>query len=138
VEKIGMRKIGHAALIGYILVTSIHAFAGFSGVTSFALFVVLQSGMMLCFSLTGGNFGAMAMENMGSVAGMASSLQGFASTLLAALVGILIGQQFNGSVTPIYAGCCIAGIAALVIVLATEHGRLFVPLQPRDADTGSI
>jgi DHA1 family bicyclomycin/chloramphenicol resistance-like MFS transporter len=138
VEKIGMRKIGHTALIGYILVTAIHAFAGFSGTESLILFIVMQSGMMLCFSLTGGNFGAMAMEKMGSVAGMASSLQGFASTMLAAAVGMLIGQQFNGSVTPIYAGCCLAGITALVIVLATEHGRLFVPLQPRDADTGSI
>jgi MFS transporter, DHA1 family, multidrug resistance protein len=129
VERLGMRKIGHAALIGFIIVTATHAVVGFSGVENFILFIALQSAMMLCFSLTGGNFGAMAMENMGSVAGMASSLQGFVSTLLAAAIGSLIGHQFNGTVTPIYAGCCLAGMAALAIILMTEQGRLFVPRQ---------
>ena len=40
--------------------------------------------MMGCFGLATANFSAMAMENMGEIAGTASSLQGFITTLRAA------------------------------------------------------
>src|SRR3546814_7597545 len=40
-------------------------------------FSLLQAAMMGCFGLASANFGAMAMEPMGEVAGTAASLQGF-------------------------------------------------------------
>ena len=40
---------------------------------------------MFCFGLIAGNFGSMAMEPMGHIAGTASSAQGFISTTFGAL-----------------------------------------------------
>jgi len=71
------------------------------------------------------NFGAMAMEPVGSIAGIAASLQGFISTFSGALVGAFIGRQFNGTTVPLAAGGMCCGIISLGFVLLAEKGRLF-------------
>jgi DHA1 family bicyclomycin/chloramphenicol resistance-like MFS transporter len=75
----------------------------------------------------GSNFGALAMEPMGHIAGTASSVQGFCSTIGAALVGFFIGQQFDGSTVPLTLGYLGSGIVALAIVYVTEKGRMLRP-----------
>jgi DHA1 family bicyclomycin/chloramphenicol resistance-like MFS transporter len=80
---------------------------------------------MACFSLSVSNFGAMAMEPIGAVAGIGASLQGFISTFAGALMGAAIGRQFNGAATPLAAGSLICGLMGLVFVLFAEKGRLF-------------
>jgi DHA1 family bicyclomycin/chloramphenicol resistance-like MFS transporter len=82
--------------------------------------------MMFCFGLTIGNFGAMAMEPVGHVAGTASSVQGFITTLGGALIGFWIGQQFNGTVVPLMVSFSVLGFMAIAAVLVTERGRLFM------------
>jgi MFS transporter, DHA1 family, multidrug resistance protein len=82
--------------------------------------------MMMGFSLVAGNFGAMAMENMGKVAGMASSLQGSLSTISASVLGTVIGQAFNGTTVPLYFGYFLCGAVALIVVFVTERGQFFV------------
>jgi DHA1 family bicyclomycin/chloramphenicol resistance-like MFS transporter len=87
------------------------------------------------------NFGAMAMESMGSVAGIAASLQGCTGTAGGALVAALMGQQFNGSTVPLALGALLCGLAALGFVLLAERGRLFrahqlVPGEPAPAASG--
>jgi DHA1 family bicyclomycin/chloramphenicol resistance-like MFS transporter len=67
----------------------------------------------------------MAMDPVGSVAGIGASLQGFISTCGAALVGAVIGRLFNGSTVPLAAGALGCGLASLVFVLLAEKGRLF-------------
>jgi DHA1 family bicyclomycin/chloramphenicol resistance-like MFS transporter len=67
----------------------------------------------------------MAMEPMGHIAGTASSAQGFVSTTIGSTLGFLIGQQFNGSVTPMAVGFVVMGLTALGFVLVAERGRLF-------------
>ena len=80
---------------------------------------------MACISLSAPNFGAMAMEPVGSVAGIGASLQGFVSTFTAALVGAIIGRLFSGSTLPLAAGALCCGLMSLLFVLLAENGRLF-------------
>ena len=68
-------------------------------------FVVLQALSMTCIGLCGSNFGAMAMEPVGEIAGSASSVQGFITSIGAVVLGSLIGQSFNGSTLPLAIGC---------------------------------
>jgi MFS transporter, DHA1 family, multidrug resistance protein len=125
VERLGMRLISHTALIAFIAVTGLHLLIAALGWERIWTFVVLQSLTMAAFSLSVSNFGAMAMEPMGSIAGIAASLQGFISTFSGALVGILIGEQFNGSTVPLAAGSLFCGFVSLGFVLLAEKGRLF-------------
>jgi MFS transporter, DHA1 family, multidrug resistance protein len=127
VLRLGSRRVSHAALMGYIAIGGAHLLSSeFIGETlvSFALF---QFAIMFCAGLMGSNFGAMAMEPMGAIAGTASSVQGTISTLIAATIGIVVGQSFNATSIPVVMGFFGGGIGALIAVLYAEHGRLFRP-----------
>lgn len=125
VVRLGTRFVSHWALIGYIGFAALHLAVAMSGWETIYSFAVLQALTMGCFGLASANFGAMAMENMGAIAGSASSVQGFVATVGAATIGIAIGQAFDGSVVPLVAGFLVCGMLALVIVFVTERRRLF-------------
>jgi DHA1 family bicyclomycin/chloramphenicol resistance-like MFS transporter len=125
VERLGMRRISHTALLAYIAITGVHSIIALLGLEQLWIFVAFQSATMACFALTTSNFGAMAMEPVAAVAGIGASLQGFASTLGGALVGGVIGWQFNGTTVPLAAGSLYCGLASLLFVLLAEKGRLF-------------
>ncbi|RJT22689.1 MFS transporter [Chakrabartia godavariana] len=126
VKRFGMRMIGHGALFLMTFVAAAHATLSLTGQETLVSFIVLQMLMMMSFSFVAGNFGAMAMENMGRVAGMASSLQGSLGNLLGTVLGTIIGQSFNGTTAPLYIGFTGAGLVALLAVYVTEGGRFFV------------
>ena len=127
VGRFGTRVISHSALIGYILVSGLHALIAITGHETIWTFAPLQACMMFCFGLVGPNFGSMAMEPLGHVAGTASSVQGFVSTVAGALVGFYVGQHFDGTVVPLTLGFTLCSSLALVVVLVTEKGKLFRP-----------
>jgi DHA1 family bicyclomycin/chloramphenicol resistance-like MFS transporter len=125
VERLGMRLISHTALLSFLAVSALHLVIALLGWERIWTFVLLQAVGMACFSLSVSNFGAMAMEPVGSIAGIAASLQGFVSTFSGALVGALIGRQFNGTTVPLAGGALCCGLASLGFVLLAEKGRLF-------------
>jgi DHA1 family bicyclomycin/chloramphenicol resistance-like MFS transporter len=125
VERVGMHAISHAALVAYIGVTALHALVAWHGAESLVSFVVFQSVTMACFGLAVSNFGAIAMQPMGAIAGSAASIQGVISTIGGGAVATLIGQQWSGSVFFLPAGAFCCGIAALICVLIAEKARLF-------------
>lgn len=125
VERLGSRLIAHTALFGFIGFSALHAVVAWLGHDSLWMFAALQACKMFCFGFIAGNFGSMAMEPMGHIAGTASSAQGFISTIGGALLGFAIGQNFDGSTVPMAVGFVILGVAALLMVLAAEKGRLF-------------
>jgi len=125
VEKRGMRLVSHVSLLGYIAFASVHALIAVLGYETLWTFSLLQAGMMFCFGLTMSNFGSLAMEPLGHLAGTAASVQGFITTIGGALFGFWIGQMFDGTTVPLTLGFAGFGIAGLVAVLITEKGRLF-------------
>lgn len=125
VERLGMRRISHTALVAFIVISLVHVGVAAFGMEPLWAFVLLQGATMACFSLSVSNFGAMAMEPVGSVAGVGASLQGFLTTFVGALVGALIGRQFNGTIVPLAGGALACGLAGLLFALFAEKGRLF-------------
>jgi DHA1 family bicyclomycin/chloramphenicol resistance-like MFS transporter len=125
VDRLGTRLISHAALLGFTVIACVHVAVAAGGHDNIFSFAILQTAMMFCFGLLMGNFGAMSMEPLGHIAGSASSIQGFISTLAGALIGFAIGQCFNGTTVPLTLGFAGAGMIALVLVAYAEGGRLF-------------
>jgi MFS transporter, DHA1 family, multidrug resistance protein len=68
------------------------------------VFVLFQSASLAAFGLALSNFGAIAMEPLGAVAGIGASLQGFICQFFSALGGALIGRQFQGTTVPLAPG----------------------------------
>jgi DHA1 family bicyclomycin/chloramphenicol resistance-like MFS transporter len=67
------------------------------------------------------------MEPQGHIAGTASSLYGSITTIIGIVVGIIIGQSFDGTLRPFAIGFFLATLFAIAIVLVVEKGRLFQP-----------
>ncbi len=125
VGKIGMRRLSHGALIGFTAVSLIWFLLSLYGPIPLWLFLSLFAVAMFQFGWIGSNFNAISMEPLGHIAGTAASVQGFVQTLGGAAIGTMIGQSFNGTVTPLAAGFCGVGLVGIVCVLIAERGKLF-------------
>jgi DHA1 family bicyclomycin/chloramphenicol resistance-like MFS transporter len=80
---------------------------------------VLQGASVFTFGILAANLNALAMEPMGHIAGTASSVIGFVSTSAGALIGMVIGLMFNGTVIPLNGAYVVLALAALVIAYYT-------------------
>jgi MFS transporter, DHA1 family, multidrug resistance protein len=126
VMRLGMRRVSHAALLGFALISLLHLGIdlGF-GRPALAVFLPMLALALFFFGLIMPNFNALAMEPMGRIAGTASSFIGATTTGLAAWLGWVVGQHFDGTVTPLLAGFAGFGALGLALVMITERGRLF-------------
>lgn len=132
VGRFGMRRLSHGALLGFIGVNAIWFIAEIFGPEPlpFPLFIALFSISMFLFGWIGSNFNSLAMEPLGHVAGTASSVLGFTTTILGAALGAIIGQAYNGTALPLVAGYCLLSVIGLGFVLIAEKGQLFRPHNP--------
>ncbi|MBC7986952.1 MAG: multidrug effflux MFS transporter [Sphingomonadaceae bacterium] len=133
VVRLGTRLLSHWALLGFIGFAAVHVLVAWSGLETIWSFALLQALTMGCFGLAASNFGSMAMEEMGAIAGSAASVQGLFGTIGGTAIGIFIGQQFNGTTLPMALGFLVCGLLALGVVWLTEGGRLFHGREGRPA-----
>jgi DHA1 family bicyclomycin/chloramphenicol resistance-like MFS transporter len=129
VRRLGMRRLSHAATLGFLAVGALNfgAAALYEGRPPLALFGLGLAASHFLSSIAMSNFNAMAMEPLGAVAGTASSVLGFYTTLAGALIGLLIGQAFDATVLPLTLGYFGLGAVCLAAVLWAEGGVLFRP-----------
>ncbi|MFT9262792.1 MAG: multidrug effflux MFS transporter [Zymomonas mobilis subsp. pomaceae] len=126
VEKVGMHRLGHFALLMLIVTAALHSLLVLNNLETPWVFILMQGLTMFFFSLAVSNFGSIAMEPVGHIAGMASSIQGFFWLVGGSLLGTLIGQAYNGTPLPVTFGNAFYGCIALIFVLWVERGRLFI------------
>ncbi|MEO8176976.1 MAG: multidrug effflux MFS transporter [Sphingomicrobium sp.] len=125
VGRFGLRRVGHGGAAAFAAVTATHAAIATAGLESLTLFIVFQGLAMACFAFTSSNVGTLAMEHMGPIAGTASSVQGVVGTVGGAVIGLVIGQAFDGTPRPFLWGLAACALTAFAIILATEPKRLF-------------
>ena len=127
VERLGTRLISQAAVMALIALSVIHLIVIQAGQETLTSYMILQASSMTCIGLCGSNFGAMAMEPVGHIAGTASSVQGFITSIGAVLVGSAIGQSYAGTTLPLAIGYLLIGVAVLALIWVVEKGELFRP-----------
>jgi DHA1 family bicyclomycin/chloramphenicol resistance-like MFS transporter len=116
VERFGARRIARWSLTGFAaggtaLVVLALATGGRPG---FWPFVALLAPTLCCYSLTGPNLNALAMDPMRSVAGTAAAVIGTLQTGGGALIAAVIDRAYDGTVLPFTLGVLGAGIGALI------------------------
>lgn len=125
VERLGMRRISHSVLIGFILLSLTNSWLTLQFGETLWIFFPLFCLTFACFGMMGANFSALALEPLGKIAGTASAAYGFATSTVSSGIGYLVASQFNGSVVPILNGFVVLGITSLTLILITERGQLF-------------
>ena len=120
VGPLGMRRVSHTALVGFVIVAIVLCLAVKAGFANVWVFAGLISAEFFLFGLIAPNFNALAMEPQGRNAGMASSVIGGLSTAIGATAGGLIGRMFDGTPLPLAIGFAACSLITLAMVYALE------------------
>ncbi|MEO7248418.1 MAG: multidrug effflux MFS transporter [Novosphingobium sp.] len=130
VERFGARRVSHTALLAYIALSAGQVWLAHNPHETLWTFAPLVTLNLMLSGFIGANFGSIALQPFARIAGAASSVQSFTRVLLASIFGALIGQAYDQTARPLAYSFLIAGIAALLLVLFSENGRLFRRLNP--------
>jgi len=131
VERFGARRVSQSAVFAFMATSILQIAAALSGAETLWMFTALMMVNVGLVGFIGSNFGSIAMEDFGHMAGVASSYQSFARTLLAATVGAIIGQQYDGTTLPLAYAFLMCAVGGLALVFWAERGQLFT--RPRTA-----
>lgn len=131
VRRLGVRRLVHGATLGFIATAAVLTYVveRADGRPSLAVFVVIAGVQLMWYSLMFPNINTVAMDPMGSVAGMAAAVIGLMSIAGGAMLGSILDRMFDGTVRPIAYGFLAAGVSSLVVMLMIERGRMFKPLR---------
>ncbi|KIC11313.1 multidrug MFS transporter [Leisingera sp. ANG-M1] len=132
VVRIGMRRIVTVSLAAQIVITGGMLLVSGGSLPDpwmFGLFVGWQASVFFMVGTTVGNLNAMAMEPMGHIAGMAASVIGAISTVLAAAIAAPVGLLFDGSLVPLAAGLLIMACIAFLLMLQMAKAEARLPAE---------
>jgi DHA1 family bicyclomycin/chloramphenicol resistance-like MFS transporter len=130
VERFGARRVSHSGVLVFIVVSMVQVWASHYRPDSIAWFLPLMATNLGLLGFLGANFGSIAMQPFATIAGAASSIQTFFRMFGAAVVGLIIGQAYDGTAQPFAHALLICSVSALVLVSYSERGRLFRRLNP--------
>jgi len=133
VERFGARRVSHTGVFVFILVSMIQVWAAHYRPDSLAWFIPLMSANLALLGFLGANFGSIAMQPFAAIAGSASSVQTFFRMFGAAVVGLIIGQAYDGTAQPFAHALLVCSVGALLLVFYSERGMLFRRLNPPKA-----
>lgn len=133
VERFGARRVSHTALLVFIAVSAVQVWLAHLPHQTLWQFVPVMALNMCLVGFMGANFGSIALQPFARIAGAASSFQMFTRMVIAASLGALIGQAYDGTARPLAWSLLAGGLLALGLVLYSEQGRLFRRLIPPGA-----
>jgi MFS transporter, DHA1 family, multidrug resistance protein len=130
VERFGARRVSHTGVFVFIVVSMVQVWASHYRPDSLEWFIPLMATNLALLGFLGANFGSIAMQPFATIAGAASSIQTFFRMFGAAVVGLIIGQSYDGTAQPFAHALLICSTGALLLVSFSERGRLFRRLNP--------
>lgn len=130
VERFGARRVSHTALLVFILTGAGQLYLANQPHETLWQFVPIMTVNMCLMSFIGANFASISLQPFARKAGAAASAQAFIRMVIAANIGALIGQAFDGTARPLASALLASGCGCLALVLFSEKGRLFRRLLP--------
>jgi DHA1 family bicyclomycin/chloramphenicol resistance-like MFS transporter len=127
VGRLGMRYLITATLVGQLIVSTAMLGLTVSGMLTqalaFSAFIFWMISVFAMAGLTLGNLNALALEPVGHIAGMAASVAGSVSTVLAVMIAAPLGLAFNGNYIPLVSGIAVMALLALVLMLSIPRDK---------------
>lgn len=110
VGRVGMRRMVTATLLAQVAASAAMAATGLVALPfalAFAAYLAWTTGVFFGVGLTLGNLNALALEPVGHIAGMASSVVGAISTVAAVAIAVPLGLAFDGTAVPLAIGVAV-------------------------------
>lgn len=128
VLRLGMLRICKIALSVLIVVSAAFALIALAlnGHPPLWALMLYLATVFACVGMLFGNLYAAAMEPLGHVAGIGSSVVGSLATLISLPLATLVGQSYDGSVLPLVLGFAILGSCAALAIFWGEAGKTHI------------
>ena len=126
VMRLGMRLVVVWTFTALVALTAVLLAAIATGALpealAFPVHILWSMALFAMMSLTMGNLNAMAMEPVGHIAGMASSVISATSTVISVILAVPVGLALNGTVVPLMTGVLVfMGLALGIMALGTSR-----------------
>lgn len=127
VVRLGMRPLVRRALTLQVAAAGLFIAAlmiGLSPTTEVWFYFAWTITIFSMMGFTIGNLNALALEPLGHIAGLASSVMGSIATIIGAVIGGTIGQLYDGTALPLAVSTAVlAGAGALIMRWMPREGR---------------
>jgi len=123
VIKFGMRKLSNIAL--FLFTGTALLYVVLFGLTAnpplpiIIVFLIIQ---FLAIGFIFGNVRAIAMQPLGHIAGIAASLNGFISTIMAVAIATTIGYLMKSTAVPLFVGFLCSGTISILLIRSLSFG----------------
>lgn len=134
VERWGARRVSQGALLVFLGCGLLQLYLATQTHQTLWTFIPVQTVNMCMMGFIGANFGSISLQPFARIAGAAASAQGFLRMLAASVLGSIVGSAYDGTARPIALAFVITAALALLLVLYSEHGRLFRRVYPRGVE----
>lgn len=116
VMALGMRRMIEVGFCGQIALSALVLLTDSLSGVPFGVFLLWLVSIFFMAGLVIGNLNALAMEPVGHIAGLASSVMGAVATVLGVALAAPVGLMFNGTMIPLSAGVLVMSSLAFLIV----------------------
>ncbi len=118
VPRFGSRTIARTVMSMFVVIAaaSVVVTLASAGLPPFELFLVMVALLISLETASVPNVASLALEPMGHIAGVASSVIGTMNFAIGAFLGYLIDSRIEGTVTPLFVGMLVYGGLAVVCV----------------------
>lgn len=118
VMRLGMQRlVTFALLLKLVAALALWIACGyFSGVPPLWLFLVCGMPIFFSMGLLFGNINAMALEPLGHVAGLASSIISSSTSLIAVVLSLIVGAFYEFTITPLAMGYTAIAVIAIALL----------------------
>lgn len=120
VIRLGMRLLIRVTLLVQVFLSGIFALMMLTDMMPdaayFPMFIIWMTSVFFMAGMTMGNLNAIALEPMGHIAGMASSVTSAISTICAVAIAVPIGLTFDGTPLPLMIAVFCCAVLALLLM----------------------
>ncbi|WP_298357816.1 multidrug effflux MFS transporter [uncultured Litoreibacter sp.] len=116
VMAIGMRRMIEIGMGGQAILSAIVLILATTNGVPFAVFLIWNVSIFFMAGLVIGNLNALAMEPVGHIAGLASSVIGAVATVLGVALAIPLGLMFDGTLVPLAGGIMVLSLAGFGLI----------------------
>jgi MFS transporter, DHA1 family, multidrug resistance protein len=120
VMRLGMRRVIVVTYVAQVALTLLILMLDYTGLMPEALIfpghVLWSISVFAMMGLTQGNLSALAMEDLGHIAGFAASMMTAFSTVMASILAVPVGLAFDGTQIPLMVAVALFSALALALV----------------------
>ncbi len=130
VVRVGMKRVIKSTIVGCTLLSIPFLVVSLFLQPHLEIFLAFMFIHLFGYGLLLGNLSSLAMQPLGSIAGLGASIIGATSTLISVPLSIFIGSFYNNSTVPLALGFLMVGILSLFIITLQHRHEKQNSLQP--------